>query len=355
MKNFLICGIQQVGIGVTNLDEAWKWYRTHFGMDIRMFEELAFAEYMLPYTGNQPQKRHAVLAINIQGGGGFEVWQYVERTPENPGFDPVLGDLGIIICKMKSFDLASTHSRMKKSGLPVTPLVRDPLGEPTFYVTDPYNNLFQFVSCSNKLYDDKKDSGGVHGIVAGTSDIDKALLVYRDILGYDETVYDVTGTFEDFKHLPGGSKNFRRVLLRPKEERKGPFSKLFGNSIIELIQAAGYTPRKIYADRFWGDPGFIQICFDIQGFKELEDFCSSVNNPFTVNSREKLNHSFDMGEAAGHFAYIEDPDGTLIELVETHKIPVIKKLGWYLDLTRRKKGKPLPGWMLKTLRFNRVK
>ena len=42
-----------------------------------------------------------------------------------------------------------------------------------------------------------------------------------------------------------------------------------------------------------------------------------------------------MGEAAGHFAYIEDPDGTLIEFVETLKIPIIKKLGWYINLEKR--------------------
>ncbi|NBV92780.1 MAG: VOC family protein, partial [Flavobacteriia bacterium] len=32
----LISGIQQVGIGVTNADEAWKWYIRHFGMDIKV-------------------------------------------------------------------------------------------------------------------------------------------------------------------------------------------------------------------------------------------------------------------------------------------------------------------------------
>ena len=31
-----------------------------------------------------------------------------------------------------------------------------------------------------------------------------------------------------------------------------------------------------------------------------------------------------MGDAAGQFAYIEDPDGTLIEFVETHKVPLVK-------------------------------
>ena len=55
------------------------------------------------------------------------------------------------------------------------------------------------------------------------------------------------------------------------------------------------------------------------------------------------------------FAYIEDPDGTLIEFVETHKIPIMKKWNWYLDLTKRNPEKRLPGWMLKALGFGRVK
>ena len=62
-----------------------------------------------------------------------------------------------------------------------------------------------------------------------------------------------------------------------------------------------------------------------------------------------------MGEAAGHFSYIEDPDGTLIEFVETHKVPVLQKIGWYLDLTKKKKGENLPTWILKALSFSKVK
>jgi catechol 2,3-dioxygenase-like lactoylglutathione lyase family enzyme len=354
MKNFLICGIQQIGIGVKDLTEAWKWYRTHFGMDIRMFEESAYAEYMLPYTGNKPQKRHAVLAINIQGGGGFEVWQYMERSPKDPMFKPQLGDLGIFVCKMKSFDIAATHARMLAQGLNITTMVKDPLGEQTFYVTDPYGNIFQFISGNNKLYNDHKDSGGVAGMITGVSDIDRSLAVYSDILGFDQIIYDTTGIYDDFKDVWGGSKKFRRVLLGHRGERKGPFSKLMGNATVELVQAMDYQPRKIYEDRFWGDPGFIQLCFDIQGFDELKEYCAVKGSPFTVNSKQKLNHSFDMGEAAGHFAYIEDHDGTLIELVETHKIPVIKKLGWYINLSKFQRGKRLPTWMLRALRFNRV-
>ena len=355
MKNYLICGIQQIGIGVTSLPEAWQWYRTHFGMDIRMFEEAAYAEYMLPYTGNQPQKRHAVLAINMQGGGGFEVWQYAERKPVYPAFTPRPGDQGIFACKMKSFDLPATYARLKEQDVKVSPLLKDPAEEDTFYVTDPWGNVFQYVGCREKFYDEGKDSGGVHGITTGVTDMEQSLKFYSDILGFDQVVYDVEGTFADFRDLPGGNRSFRRVLLTHSKPRKGPFSELFGNAAIELVQALEATPRKIYEGRFWGDPGFIQLCFDVQGFDALRDYCKASGYPFTVNSQEKLSHSFDMGEAAGHFAYIEDPDGTLIELVETHKIPVVKKLGWYINLGKRKMGKPLPTWMLKTLRFNRVK
>jgi hypothetical protein len=62
-----------------------------------------------------------------------------------------------------------------------------------------------------------------------------------------------------------------------------------------------------------------------------------------------------MGEAAGRFSYIEDPDGTLIEFVETHKVPIMKKIGWYINLKKRNMLKPLPNWMISTIGWGKVK
>src|SRR6056297_2969339 len=97
-----INGIQQLGVGVENLNEAWKWYSRHFSMDIRMFEEEAVAELMLPHTGGKPRERHAVLALNMRGGGGFEIWQHKGKQPEYSSFDIRFGDLGINIGKLKT-------------------------------------------------------------------------------------------------------------------------------------------------------------------------------------------------------------------------------------------------------------
>ena len=48
MKEKIISGIQQIGIGVANVKEAWKWYKDNFGMDIRIFEDAAMAELNAP-------------------------------------------------------------------------------------------------------------------------------------------------------------------------------------------------------------------------------------------------------------------------------------------------------------------
>jgi hypothetical protein len=123
-----------------------------------------------------------------------------------------------------------------------------------------------------------------------------------------------------------------------------------------LISSGANNERKIYEGRFWGDPGFIHLCYDIREMDNLKNQCLEKGHPFTVDSKKShQGNSFDMGEAAGHFSYIEDPDGTLIEFVETHKMAILKKFGWYLDLRKRDPHKALPKWMLRTLSFSRIK
>jgi catechol 2,3-dioxygenase-like lactoylglutathione lyase family enzyme len=351
----LISGIQQVGIGVPDVHQAWKWYREFFGTDIRIFEDKAEAKLMLPYTGNEPRGRHAALAINMQGGGGFEIWQYTERIPMPPQHPVLTGDLGINAVKIKARDVQQTHRYFKTRNGNPSPVFRDPAGQETFFIRDPYENLFQIVPGNDWFLKNKRHTGAVYGTMHGVSDIENARKVYSGILGYDETLYDVTGTFDDLAHLPGGNLRMRRVLLKHSKKRKGSFSALFGSSQIELIQVLDRQPRRIFEDRFWGDLGFIHLCFDISGMDALRNLCEEKGFPFTVDSFANMNGKFDMGEAAGHFAYIEDPDGTLIEFVETLRVPIVKKLGIYLNLQKRNPEKSLPRWMIRALALGRIR
>ncbi|MCH7525575.1 MAG: VOC family protein [Bacteroidetes bacterium] len=349
-----INGIQQLGIGVENVEEAWKWYRKHFSMDILMFDEEAVAELMLAHTGGKPRSRHAVLALNMRGGGGFEIWQHTGKKPETINFEIQLGDLGINIGKIKSDNVETAYLKYKESGLNLlSTILKDPSNNEHFYLKDIYGNIWEVNYNDNVFMKEKSVNGGVLGTVIGVKNMEESLKIYQEILQYDEVVYDEIGTFDDFAGIPGGDKEFRRVLLKHSDVKCGAFSTLFGESVIELVQVLNRVPKDIYKGRIWGDPGFIHLCFDINGMDSFREKVKALGCPFTVDSARAMD-TFDMGDAAGDFAYIQAPEGTLIEFVETHKIPLVKKLGWYIDF--RKRGHhPLPTWMLKMFRFKRLK
>lgn len=348
----LIAGIQQIGLGNACVHTTWRWYREFLGFDIPVFNEAAEAALMLPYTGGLPRKRHAILALNLHGGGGLEIWQYTERTPQAPSFAPAMGDLGIFVSKIKSPNVPAAFQFLRVKGAHLLSEVTvNPAGQQHFYLSDPFGNMVEVVEGNSWFSKGKKNLGGVYGCVIGVSNIERSLPFYQHILDCDTVVFDEKKTFDDLCGLPGSEYSFRRVLLRHSQPRRGPFARLLGDYEIELVEVQNRTPRKIFEDRYWGDLGYIHLCFDITGMEAMKRQCEQLGYPFTVDSA----NSFDMGEAAGHFSYIEDPDGTLIEFVETHKLPLLKKLGWYLDLRKRQPGKELPDWMLKTLRFNRVK
>lgn len=185
------------------------------------------------------------------------------------------------------------------------------------------------------------------GAVIGVTDMQKSVKFYSQVLGYSILKSDTVGRFSEHSLLPESDKQYRRVILAAPK-RQGAFADLFGESTIELVQALGRRPRKIYEGRYWGDPGFIQICFDVANMKALGKFCAGMGHPFTVDSCPG-GEQFDMGDASGHFTYIEDPDGTLIEFVETHKVPIIKKLGWFIDMKKRDPRKSLPKFLFRMM------
>lgn len=348
----IISGIQQVGIGVANAEEAFCWYRKIFGTDIVIFKDAATASLMQRYTGNKSHDRIAILAMNLQGGGGFELWQYTSRTPACPGSPVQLGDFGIFSVKIKSRDVSAAYEYYWRNGVKLLSMPsKNPAGLEHFFLQDPYGNVFEVVEDHNWFTDNKHLTGSVCGITIGVSSIKQSMAFYHTILGYDKCIYEGEGQFDDWKELSGGQRRFKRILLGRSCKQTGAFSKLLGPTYIELTEVIDRKPVKIYDNRYWGDLGFIHVCYDINGMEIHEKNCFDYGSPLTVNSR----NSFDMGKAAGHFAYNEDPDGTLIECVETYKVPILKRLGLYLNLSKRKPEKPLPDWMVRCLAFSRVK
>ncbi len=350
MSQSFITGIQQIGIGVADADSAARLYKDLFGMNALVFDDTSDAALMTRYTGGDIFRRRALLTLNMQGGGGFEIWQFLNRQPAGPIACAVYGDLGIYAGILKCDDIVAAHAYLtKKDGISLSPVQLSAHGLPQCWLTDAYGNTFLISQYNERFNGLQGPVAGVLGAVIGVSDINTALLLYRDVLGISEIISDVTGSWND---NPDSAKTqCRRVILQKKPDGRGAFGKLLGSVQIELVQCLDRLPQKIYGDRFWGDPGFIHLCFDVLQMDGLKAVAAEAGFPFTVDSKE----SFPMEGAAGRFCYLEDADGTLIELVETHKVPVMKKWGIYLNLKKRGIEKPLPDWMVKLLGLSKVK
>lgn len=346
-----ISGIQQIGVGVKDAVGSMGKYKSLFGMSTLVFDDSSEARLMTQYTGDAVHSRQAILSMNLQGGGGFEIWQFKSRVPSEQPHGVHYGDLGIYAAKLKTHHVEAAHEYIAKNfpELSLTPIKKDPAGHPHFWVKDHNGNWFNIVPATQWFRKSNFSIGGVTGAVIGVSDMDKAIKLYRDVLGISGVVYDVTDTFGD--NPEAKPEKYRRVLLRKHVGGKGAFNKLLGAVEIELVECKEHKPVKLFENRYWGDCGFIHLCFDVLDMNGLKTHAEQAGFTFTVDSKD----SFAMENAAGRFCYLEDPDGTLIELVETHKVPILKKLGWYMNLQKRGIHKPLPDWMIRTMGLSKVK
>jgi catechol 2,3-dioxygenase-like lactoylglutathione lyase family enzyme len=341
-------GIQQVGVGVADAAAAFAWYRRHFGFDVRVFDDEAEARLMTRYTAGRVERRRAILALNMAGGGGLEIWQFRSRAPAAPASPCGVGQTGILAARLKTADIAGAHARLRDAAL--TDVRPDPSGAAHFFVHDPYGNVFEIAQRDGVFSRTRHPVGGVAGVMLGVSSIERSRDYYARAFGFDRVVFDRADRFDQLRAWPGGGAHVRWVRLARTQPPAGAFSRLLGAAEIDLIQA-GATRGRAFDGRLWGDLGFIHCCFDVRDADVIHERSAALGQPPTIDSAG----SFDMGEAAGRFSYVEDPDGTLLELVETHRVPILKALGWSLDLRKRAPDRPLPDLLVRGLAFNRVR
>jgi catechol 2,3-dioxygenase-like lactoylglutathione lyase family enzyme len=347
-----INGLQHIGVAVSDMDKSLKFYRRFFGLNIPFFDSVQPAPLMDVYTNNSTITKRASMVVNLQGGCAIEVICPTSFKAKKATFEIAVGDLGICITQLKCKNIHDTHRFCKDNGAPhVTDINKDPMGRDTFYLQDPDGNMWQYVQGDQWYTDAKHHSGGVIGCSTGVSDMEKALHLYRDILGFDEVVYDHSGIHTDWSALHGGQSSYRRVLLTQKAQPGGGFAKVTGKTYIELIQSLDRAPKFIFENRIWGDTGFAHIGFDVKGMKALGEDLAKSGYGFTCDSNDALS----MGQTKVHCTYIHDDDRTLIELIEVYKVPIMEKWGIFLNVEKRDPLKPLPDFMLKSLRFSRVK
>ena len=352
--SYVIQGIQHVGIAVSDMDASLKLFRKLFGLDIPFFDAVAAAPLMDSHCNGETITKRASMVLNHQGGCSVEVITPTSFKPKGPVFDLSQGDWGIGCTTVKTPDIRKMHEHAREivGDSCDAELCMDPLGRLTFYLRDYDNNLFQILESEQWFTNHGHPSGGIMGCTIGVSNIEDSLKLYSDILGYDKVLYDGEGTFEDWAHLPGGTERYRRIVLAQTSPSTGGFAAVMGETNIELVQALDRTGRFIFDERIWADTGIAHLGFDVRGMNELGKVLDEKGFGFRCDTNDALS----MGDHTSvHCTYIDDPDECWLELIEVHKIPILEKLGLFLNVTKRDPQQPLPKWMLKALKFNRIK
>lgn len=341
-----VTGIQQCGIGVLDANEAALYYKELFGFSAIVFDDVAEAHLMTRYTGGKIYKRRAILTMNMQGGGGLEMWQFTDRKPLAALQKMRAGDLGINAIKIKTKDIAAAYNFfITRSDVMVLTTEFAQKNADHFWLRDKYQNIFQIVKKTNFFSSGDHVCGGVCGAVIGVSDIPKAVDFYCGLFGFE--VSGKQGLTNSFLEP---SLKLKQIILQKPEASKGAFSALLGETEIELLQIETFVSVRVFANRYWGDLGFIHLCFDVIDMDKMKHLSTIKDQQFTVDSEG----FFEMERSGGRFCYMEDPDGTLIELVQTYKVPILKKLGVYLNLHKRRNNKPLPRFIVKLLGLNKL-
>lgn len=311
----MITAFQHVGMGVRDTDRTFEFYRKLMGFRVKLSDQTSYMEEMAPIVGALVEMR-ALMAANAYGGASIELIEHTSTRPlEAP--EPVQwGDIGYLELGLKAFNLDQLYLDLKSKGVefltPPRSLELSTGGRERYaYLRDPDGLLLQLAEVKGGK---RPAVGGVRHVAIGVSDMERARSFYRDVLGFGDVLHEFKGRIPELDEVTGGKEMELAVLgHRPEGESAMP---LLERAIVKLVYTPGYEGKFIYEGRRWGDIGLMEMAFDVN------DLAGTTNG--LISRGAELYHPptfVDMGSGtAGRFAYIKDPDGSVVEMVAVEKV-----------------------------------
>jgi catechol 2,3-dioxygenase-like lactoylglutathione lyase family enzyme len=321
----MINGIQHIGIGVQDRDRSYAFYNDGLGFSVPMSKSTDSCSGMLPVLGKD-ETRNVIISLNPHGGALVEIFQYVSRNPEPVPEDIDFSYNGFLFYGIKVRNIEKSLSHIVHYGGEIVsgPAEFSPLNNnrwKTAVFKDPdgiYGIMLEYPGNNVGYGKGKIRIGGVEYIAIGVSNLERSIDFYKNILGYSKVIYRHEGICPEWAVLFGENRYMKRALLQRNDKPRGLFKHFLRGGMIELIEVAGNKRRHNFDGRTWGDIGFMELCFDVDDINETLRQINTKGIPTAIPP-----HSQNMGlNTQATFAYIKDPDGSLIEFADIKRLPV---------------------------------
>lgn len=317
----MINALQHVGQGVRDIDKTYRFYKRFFGYKVKLCDLTIPDQEMAPIIGSVEEVR-ALMAINPRGGGILELIEFKSCPPKPPPDEGGYGNLGILEVGYAVRNIDHVVARLVAQGIQfLTPVYDIRLSEGRTwrcaYLLDPDGLRLQLVEEMESVHPavGRPEIRGIQHVGIGVSNLSNAMAFYQSFLEFDRLIHTSEGHIPEMDALTHGPILFKTAIL----ERSRPTqraSDFLPAGTVKLFEVPGYPGKHIYEGRRWGDIGCMEFCLDVTDIEATIAKINAGGIETFLNPAE-----IDMGSGTkGVVAYIRDPDGTTVELVEVRSV-----------------------------------
>jgi catechol 2,3-dioxygenase-like lactoylglutathione lyase family enzyme len=294
-----ILGVDHVGLSVRDMEAMKTFYRNVLGFN-GVFAEMPEDDHqaMHEFLRNGRTVHSAITLTRETGSLSVALFHTTYPVPRPIRKDFRYGDIGVSKITFGVPDVRDFWEKHAEAArlcsFPKTASVGDQRDYQFVYGRDPEGNLIEFTSEDNTL--------GFLSIGIAVTDLERSLLFYRNILGFDKTVIAPHESFSGLvDEVSGESGTQVRSSLIANSKGKG---------MLEIFEVMKPRGRSIPFDAQWGDFGYLQVCLYGTDNKALSAQIETEHLDITLPLQ-----LVDDPEYPASFMYLRDPDGIPVEIV----------------------------------------
>jgi catechol 2,3-dioxygenase-like lactoylglutathione lyase family enzyme len=307
----MFLGVDHVGIGVGDMDKAMEFYGRRLGFTRVLFDHVGELPGLEPLTHRPKRKARTVMLRHENttplGSGHVKLVQVLDGDgpPPMPAAQHY-GEVGICEVCLHTRGTEAVHRRLVdelgcESLMEPLSAVLEPNGVSCdlSYVADPWRGKVELIDWTGlrKALPGKPRLEGVNHVAFGVSDM-AATREFYSHLGFTDLLFESKGFFDAMAPWYSGPLPDQHMVLVRPEQGAG----------IEPVRLSPLAPE---ARGQWGHVGPMEFAVGVSNIDLAVTQLQQAGVEFHSEPQ-----TVDVGTGEWKYAYLQDPDGLYVSLVE---------------------------------------